>query len=220
MNIAIYKDGNYYKGCLANNDIYIDPVKTFPEISFNQYEFDITEDLLNSLSIPNLGYEKTASGFKIFDKSNETYTEENLPVYVKVFDSPTKTKKWAVIKSPTEDSVSAANEICNKLRSELHTLTLKKDAEALAKKISDNKGIAYVFSTYFTVASMLDFIPGAKILTNPSRSVYIVGTKAQADILELKVPKSLAGKVIGKGGINMKYAAKELGAEYIKVIPY
>ena len=87
------------------------------------------------------------------------------------------------------------------------------------EKIEAGKGIAYVYCRYGILIKLLDHIPGAQILISPDSDAYIVGTKAKTDELELKVPQRYVGKTIGKSGINIKCAARELGAKFIKVIP-
>lgn len=217
MSIAIYKSGTYYKGTITNNRIYVEPTSNFPEISFNLYGVTITEQLLKNLNIPSLGYQKTANGFQIFNKANESYIEENLPVYVEIFGSPKRTKKWVTFKSPTDDSMADAIVMSELVKSQLVSIRHKQMANDLSKKIANGKGITYIFCDYLTLANILKYIPDAKILIDPCPGAFVVGTKAESPVLELKVPSAHIAKIIGKGGCNIKHAAKELGAKYINV---
>ena len=224
MNAAIYKDGEYRKAKLV--DGHLEECKDYSHNFFEfldvwtslDYGIVLTEEMLDSFNIPNLGYIKTNTGFQVFDVSKEEYTEELLPLFVDVMGSIKETKKWVPFKTPTEECVNASREMHEKIEVELKKLSRKETIMSLRQLLEEGNGIAYVDRVRMSFFDFLDILrnEGIKELFTFKGSV-IIGTFATKPELDLYVPKSIIPVVIGKYGAMIKQIAKSVRARRINV---
>lgn len=219
MKIAVFEKGQYYKGEVVNNKIFAyRSSKDFSKVGKRWNNISITEELLESFNIPNLGYIETEDGFKLFDKSKVTYSEEELPVYIDYFGTPRNTGKWTTIKTLTREALDASELMLLAVRKELFRMEHKKELEDIAGSIEKGKGIAYIeFRDPTKIYEILSHIPNARVLCEVGYTGYIIGSEAKSHQLELHVPEKLIPFVIGKNGRNIKSIAQCVGATYIKV---
>lgn len=226
MNVAIYKDGEYRKAKLVNG--HLEECKDYSRKFFEflnvwtslDYGIRLTEEMLDSFNIPNLGYIKTNTGFQVFDVSKEEYTEELLPLFVDVMGSIKETKKWIPFRTPTEESVNASREMHGKIEIEIKKLSRKETIVTLRQLLEEGNGIAYVDRVKMSFFDFLDILraEGIKELFTFNGSV-IIGTVAAKSELDLYVPKSIIPVVIGKNGVMIKQIAKAVRARRINVKP-
>lgn len=224
MNVAIYKDGKYQKAKLVNGHLeecrdYSHKFLEFLDVLTSlDYDIRLTQEILDSFNIPNLGYIKTNTGFQVFDVSKEEYTEELLPLFVDVMGDIKETKKWIPVKTPTEESVNASREIYEKVKAEIIKLSQKETVETLRALLKEGNGIAYIDKVRMSFFDFLDILraEGIKELFTFKGSV-IIGTVATKPEIDLYVPKHLVPVVIGRSGAMIKQIAKEIHARRINV---
>lgn len=222
MYIALYKEGRYYKGKVVDGHLIkiYDSEEKFVEIYHllvkTWYGKILTEELLKSFNINNLGYIKTDTGFMLYDTSKQEYTEEKLPVYVDLFGSIKETKKTVVLKTPTKESIDASKIIYKKVEAHLTKLKHEEDIQIIHNSLEAGNGIAYINTktNLFEVLSEENI----KILFSSNQG-YILGKVAKMPILDLYVPESIIPMVIGKGGQMIKKITTEIGAKKINVKP-
>lgn len=214
--IALLDCGNYRYGKFdeVNNLTYAKEFTNFPYTDVSNLE------TIKSFGIPNLGYTVEGSHMNIFDKTKEEYITYTLPIFVKYFDQIKPTKNTTKVTFPTTESYKAACNMYSIIQREYTKLRLKEEREEIYSVINKGNGIAYLkYSDFPNLTDILYHDDTIHIFYSYYYNHYVIGTKATAKELTLKVPQSIVGKVIGKGGKNVKEMAKCLGASYIKVIP-
>jgi len=226
MNIALYRNGRYTKAAIedghliedtTNEDKFAEFYKSCTSID---YGCVLTEEILESFNIPNLGYNISDTGVQVFDKTVEEYTEEELPVYVDVLGSIKKSKKWVPFKTPTSNAIEASRVMYKKVELELLKRKNNLSSEYVRGLIEAGNGVAYVDTRINYIYNFFDIIcnENIKILFS-SNGRYIIGKIATDPEIDLYVPNSLIPMVIGKGGQQIKSIASDIKARRINVKP-
>lgn len=225
MNIAMYKDGRYFKAEIADGHLVRDVdsdnfIEIYDVWAKCYYGIILTEEILQNFNIPNLGYVKTDNGFQIFDTSKEEYTEEECRVYVDVFGSIKQTKKWVTIKTPTQEAIEASKAMYKKVEAELIKLNHKDGVKYLRQLVKDGNGIAYINTRTNYIYNMFNILyaEGIKVLFS-YHGKYIIGNVAKKPVLDVYVPETIVPMVIGRGGEMIKKIAAEINAKRINVHP-
>lgn len=217
---ALYRDKNYVFGFI-NDEGRFEYESTLNGNFFPCISDDVFETI-KSLDIPNLGYNKLENGrYEVFNKKINESVEYEVPILAKVFEKIVLTKRKITLVLPTDESIKAAEEMYSLVEDELFKLNKKEEMEKLYKKISKGKGIAFVKSEdYSDIEQILRVSKDIKKLFNYQHQSYIVGIKQNEPsmVLKLKIPENLAGRVIGKGGSNIKEMCEILGIKRIEVI--
>jgi len=221
--VAVYKNGKYYRAELLDGRLVIEFDKSeFAELSQLETIVDVllSEELLDSLDIPNLGYKKTDTGFQIFDVTKEEYMEESLPMYVDVFGEIKKSQKRVSFKIPTKEAIDASEEMCRKVNIAIRKIRDNKIAEN-AIKLVNKTGLAYI---NLGMLRDMDIFYSAllkkqiKILFEFNHH-YIIGSSVKEPHIDLYVPQNIIPIVLGKGGERIKQIAKKVKAKKIVVKP-
>lgn len=224
MKIALLKDGQYYKsdvvdGHVVENNSNTNKFAEFYDIwTRMDYGIKLTEEMLKSFEIPNLGYIKTNEGIRVFDVTKEEYDEEELPIYVDVFGSITKTKKWINFKTPTKESIEASREIYYEVEKRLKKMKRDADIHYINKLLEVGNGIAYINVGISGIHGFDSILYDERIKVLYSRNgKYIIGREAAKPEIDLYVPDYLIPMIIGKGGATIKRIAAEVKARRINV---
>lgn len=218
--VALLQNGNYEYGHI-NEEGKFEWKSELNGIQFPRVNFEIFTIITEKLNIPNLGYMADGDGFAIFDKSKEEYVEYEVPVLVKVFDELKVTKKRTKLVIPTEKTIKRARDMYYNIEHEIFRINHMEDIDKLNKEIVKEKGIAWIsLMDYPCLESIFLNCNEFKKLFSYKYENYIVGIKQDDSnkILKLNVPKEVVGKVIGKGGKNVKNMAEKLGVKKIEVI--
>lgn len=218
--VALFQYGEYEYGCI-NEDGKFEWRADLNDTGFLRVNLETLTQVTKNLNIPNFGYKAYGDAFLIFDKSKEEYTEYELPVLVKVFDKLTITKKRTTLKLPTEETKKKARDMYYTMEDELFRFQHKEEISKLYKAIEKGNGIAYLLHSNYPYLEQIFFHCNEfKKLFVYEYGEYIVGLKQDDNnkILTVNVPKNLVGKIIGKGGTNIKDMAENLGVKKIQVI--
>jgi len=184
------------------------------------YGIVLTEEMLESFNIPNLGYIKTKHGFQVFDTTKEEYVEEQFPVYVNVLGDIKKTNKWILFKTPTTESVNASKAIYQQIENEIIKLCYNESFQKVIKLLEEGNGIAYINTETNSIYDLFSVLHKGGIKTLfASNGKYIIGKVAKKPVLDLYVPESIIARIIGKGGENIKKITAEIKAKRINVKP-
>lgn len=224
MYIALYKNGCYYKkrvenGHLIEENNVEERFAEFKDVCTRiSFRIVITEEILKNLDIPNLGYIKTKDGIQVFDTTLETYTEEMLPVYVDVFGSIKKSKKWISFKVPTKEAIEASYRIYEQIEKKLCENKSIDDRKFLNKLIEEGNGIAYIDTIENSIYNFLNVLynENIKVLFSYGHC-HVIGGVAKKPVLDLYVPKTMVPMIIGKGGNKIKSIAAGVNAKRINV---
>ena len=226
MKIALLRDGQYYKSDVVDGHVVQDKSCDNKFAEFHDiwtsmdYGIRLTEEMLKSFEIPNLGYIKTNEGIQVFDVTKEEYDEEELPIYVDVFGSITKTKKLINFKTPTKESIEASKEIYHEVEKRLRRLKHEEDVEYINKLLEVGNGIAYINAGISGIRGFSDILYDERIKVLYSRNGnYIIGKVATKPETDLYVPQYLIPMIIGKRGEMIKKIAAEVKARRINVKP-
>jgi len=216
--VALWINQSYVYGCineLGKFEAKLELTDQFPVVD------DINMEIVKTFNIPELGYtQQENGGFKIFDKTKEVYNEYILPVYVKVFDKITRSKERRTLIVPTEETLEAARVVYRRIQDEFFKLRTNEEFEELRAIINKGNGIAYIKHSDFPHLDQILFNSDEFIrLFEYQYEFYIIGIQKNDPRLKLslKVPQSLVGKVIGKGGKNVKEMAEKIGVMRIDV---
>lgn len=218
--VALYVNGKYNFGCINEQGRF----EYRNEVNANLFHVvsDIESEMAKTFAIPNLGYNECENGgYEIFDKSVLEYYEYEVPVYARVFDKMILTKKKISHSIPTQETVDAARDMYSKIMEEIFKNEHKEEIAKLRKKVIKGDGIAFVNrEDYPKIDQFLQCSEDLKKLFNYQFESYIIGI-VQNDpmkVLKIKIPENIVGRVIGKGGRNIKEMCEILGVKRIEVI--
>lgn len=218
MKIAVNVDGKYYEGVLKGLDFKPVFEQDFRELYESNIRFtygvELTEDILKSFNIPNLGLIKTMNGFKIFDTDVEEYIENKLPVYIENNDKLVDNNMTVVLKRPTRKALKASENMYCKVRRKFMEILENRKEDFVKKALEKGKGITYVKAEDGVMLNILWRLQekGLKILFQRNATHYIIGNVAKHPELELYVPKEVAELLKEE---DVSKFAKEINAKNI-----
>lgn len=215
---ALLINGNYIYGCIDETGCFeprLELTDKLPVVN------DEVMDIVETLNIPELGYtEKKEGGYEIFHKNKVAHIKYTVPVYAKVFGNLTLTTKKTLLSIPTDETLKAAKELYSRIENEVFKIRMRDEIEKLNTVINAGNGIACVNHSDFPHLCPILFNCNEFVkLFEYQYEYYIVGIPKNKDRLKLslEVPKSIAGRVIGKGGKNVKEMARKLGVMSIDI---
>lgn len=172
-------------------------------------------ETVKKLDIPELGYaEQESKNFIIFNNHKFEYIEYNLPVYVKVLNKLTLTKERTKLKILTDESLNAAKELYTHIEKEIFKIDHKDEIDKLKAVIDKGNGIALIqHSDFPNISRILFYCEEFINLFEYQYDFYVIGMKKSPRPfkLALNVPESIIGKIIGKGGKNIRQMQEKLG---------
>lgn len=214
--VALYAKHKYILGYFNSNGGFVTELeKIFPSI------FKSEVDTAVFAKIPNLGYSEDEYNYTIWDKSNCKTSNMTVPLYAIMFGEYKYTGKNHTFELPTKEALKAANDMVAEIHRQMQLEIFKEDIAKLNELLKLGKGICFVRREELLAINTVCSLTNKCKLWHDGGHNYVIGDPDMVFTTKLKVyvPQELLGRVIGKGGKNVKEMAAIMRVQSIKVLP-